>query len=133
MVEDKKRIIIVEDEPDTIEMFAEMMRLSGYFVLKSYGGPPALKLISEENPDVVVMDIMMPEFSGMDVLDHMQKNPDLRGIPVIIVSAKSLPRDIQAGLDAGAVAYLTKPVTFQQLSEAVQTTLDEKLGLDNQV
>ncbi len=127
MVEDKKRIIIVEDEPDTIEMFAEMMRLSGYSVLKSYGGPPALKLISEEKPDVVVLDIMMPEFSGMDVLDHMQNTPDLRAIPVIIVSAKSFPKDIQAGLDAGAVAYLTKPVTSQQLNEAVQTTLDQKL------
>jgi len=132
MVNDQKRIIIVEDEPDTIEMFAEMMRLSGYSVLKSYGGPPAMELISEEKPDVVVLDIMMPEVSGMDVLDHMRNDPELKEIPVVIVSAKSMPHDIQAGLEAGASVYLTKPVTYQQLNEAVQKSLDGTVGLDNQ-
>lgn len=123
MADNRKRIVIVEDEPDTIEMFTEMMRLSGYSVLKSYGGSPAISLISEEKPDLVVLDIMMPEMSGMEVLKHMRNDPELKNIPVIVVSAKSLPGDVQAGLDAGATAYLTKPVTYQQLNEAVRATL----------
>jgi len=123
MAEDQKKIIIIEDEPDTVEMFAEMMRLNGYNVLKSYGGSPAVDLIAEEKPDVVVLDMMMPDLSGIDVLNQIRNNPELTNIPVIIVSAMSMPHDIQAGLDAGAAAYLTKPVTYQQLSKAVQETL----------
>ncbi len=123
MVEDQKKIIIIEDEPDTVEMFAEMMRLNGYNVLKSYGGTPAINLISEEKPDAIVLDMMMPDLSGLDVLSQIRENPELAKIPVIVVSAMSMPQDIQAGLDAGASAYLTKPVTYQQLSQAVQKTL----------
>ena len=123
MVEDQKKIIIIEAEPDTVEMFAEMMRLNGYNVLKSYGGTPAINLISEEKPDAIVLDMMMPDLSGLDVLGQIRENPELAKIPVIVVSAMSMPQDIQAGLDAGASAYLTKPVTYQELSQAVQKTL----------
>ncbi len=123
MAEDQKKVVIIEDEPDTVEMFAEMMRLNGYTVLKSYGGTPAITLIAEEKPDAIVLDMMMPDLSGLDVLHQIRDNPELADIPVIIVSAKSMPQDIQAGLEAGASAYLTKPVTYQQLSQAVQKTL----------
>ena len=123
MADEQKKIIIIEDEPDTVEMFAEMMRLSGYSVLKSYGGALAISLITEEKPDAVVLDMMMPDLSGLDVLTQIRNNPDLVDLPVIIVSAMSMPQDIKAGLDAGASAYLTKPVTYQQLSRAVQETI----------
>ncbi len=121
--EHQKKIVIVEDEPDTAEMFAEMMRLSGYHVLKSYGGTPAIALISYEKPDAVVLDVMMPDLSGLEVLRYMRRDPRLAGIPVVVVSAKSLPRDIKEGLDAGADAYLTKPVAYQDLNAAVRTLL----------
>jgi DNA-binding response OmpR family regulator len=123
VAEVKKKIVIVEDEPDTNEMFAEMMQLSGYNVFKSYGGNSALTLISEENPDLVVLDLMMPGLSGLEVLEKMRADPAMSKIPVIIVSAKSLPQDIQTGLDAGASMYLTKPVTYQELHQAVQETI----------
>ncbi len=119
-----KKIIIVEDEPDTAEMFAEMMRLSGHQVLKSYGGTPAIALISHEVPDVVVLDVMMPDLSGLEVLRYMRRDPRLEKIPVIVVSAKSLPSDIKDGLDAGANIYLTKPVAFQDLNTAVRQVLE---------
>ena len=119
-----KKIIIVEDEPDTAEMFAEMMRLSGYHVLKSYGGTPAIALISQEIPDVVVLDVMMPDLSGLEVLRHLRRDPRLEKIPVIAVSAKSLPSDVKNGLDAGANKYLTKPVAFQDLNAAVRDVIN---------
>ncbi len=118
-----KKVVIVEDEPDTAEMFAEMMRLCGYKVYKSYGGNAAFKLLEEHKPDAVVLDVMMPDLSGLDVLRQMRKNPEMVDIPVIVASAKSLPSDIQAGLDAGASVYLTKPVTYQEFSQAVQKTI----------
>jgi DNA-binding response OmpR family regulator len=119
-----KKIVIVEDEPDTAEMFAEMMRLSGHHVLKSYGGTPAIALIAQELPDAVVLDVMMPDLSGLEVLRQLRRDPRLEEIPVIVVSAKSLPSDIKNGLDAGANVYLTKPVAFQDLNNAVRQVIE---------
>ncbi len=124
MAKPMKKVVIVEDEPDTAEMFAEMMRLSGYQVYKSYGGVAALELIDEHKPDAVVLDVMMSDLSGLDVLRQMRQNPEMVDIPVVVASAKSLPTDIQAGLDAGASVYLTKPVTYQEFNQAVQQTID---------
>lgn len=118
-----KKIIIIEDEPDTAEMFAEMMRLSGYEVIKSYGGSLAIDLIQSENPDAVVLDIMMPDVSGLEVLGQLRRDAKLAQIPIIVVSAKSLPSDIKDGLEAGARVYLTKPVSFLDLREAVETAI----------
>jgi two-component system phosphate regulon response regulator PhoB/two-component system alkaline phosphatase synthesis response regulator PhoP len=123
-----KKIIIVEDEPDTAEMFAEMMRLGGYHVIKSYGSTAAMGLIIKEMPDAVILDVMMPDVSGLEVLQFMQRDPGLSAIPVIVVSAKSLPSDIRTGLDAGAAVYLTKPVAFLDLRKAVEKVLTMPAG-----
>lgn len=128
MMVEQIRIVIVEDEPDTAEMFAEMMRLSGYHVQKVYGGTPAIALISHEIPDAVVLDVMMPDLSGLEVLRYLRRDPRLEKIPVIVVSAKSLPSDIKDGLDAGANKYLTKPVAFQDLNAAVQEVISAAIN-----
>jgi DNA-binding response OmpR family regulator len=119
----QKTIVVVEDEPDTAEMFAEMMRLNGYQVIKSYGGEDAVSLVAREKPDAVVLDIMMPDLSGLDVLRIMRNDPDLASIPVIVVSAKSLTSDIKHGMDAGASVYLVKPVAFMDLVAAVENAI----------
>jgi DNA-binding response OmpR family regulator len=128
IVSEPKKIVIVEDEPDTAEMFAEMMRLSGYDVLKSYGGTPAIALIATEKPDAVVLDVMMPDLSGLEVLRFIRRDPRLSHIPVIVVSAKSLPSDVRNGLEAGAAVYLTKPVAFQDLNTAVRDSIRAAQG-----
>jgi CheY-like chemotaxis protein len=120
MTSPQKTVIIVEDEPDAAEMFAEMMRVSGYRVVKIFSSTPAIGIISRENPDVVILDVMMPDISGLEVLRFMQREPQLRQIPVILVSAKSMPSDIKVGMDAGAARYLTKPVSFLDLKKAVE-------------
>jgi CheY-like chemotaxis protein len=118
-----KTVLIVEDEVDTAEMFAEMMRVSGYEVLKSYGGKQALGVISNKKPDIVVLDLMMPGFSGLDVLKFMRRDPRLDYIPVIVVSARNVEEDIQSCLEAGASYYLTKPVSFEQIMDAVEASI----------
>jgi len=119
-----KTIMIVEDEPDTAEMFAEMIRLSGYRIIKTYGGSAAIGLLEKEKPDALVLDLMMPDVSGMEVLHFIRREPHLENIPVIVVSAKSLPSDIKDGLEAGASTYLTKPVAFLDLIRAIENSLD---------
>jgi DNA-binding response OmpR family regulator len=123
MADKQKTVIVVEDEVDAAEMFAEMMRVNGFTVIKSHSSTPAISLIARELPDVVILDVMMPDVSGLEVLKFMRREPRLASIPVIVVSAKSLPIDIQYGLDAGASVYLTKPVGFQDLKQAVEKVL----------
>jgi len=116
--------MIVEDEPDAAELFGEMMRVSGYEVLKAHGSALAMTLIAQRRPDAVILDIMMPDISGLEVLRYMQRDAGLARIPVVIVSAKSLPRDVRDGLAAGAFIYLTKPVGFADLKNAVERALN---------
>jgi CheY-like chemotaxis protein len=115
-----KVVVVVDDEPETTEMIAEMVRLSGCQAIPTFGGTLAMNLIAREKPDVVVLDVMMPDLSGYDVLRFIRKDPRLKHIPVILVSARSRPEDIQEGLNAGAEVYLTKPVAFAELQQAVR-------------
>jgi DNA-binding response OmpR family regulator len=123
MAEDQKTVIVVEDEPDAAELFAEMMRVSGFRVLKTYSSTPAISLIAKEKPDIVLLDIMMPDISGLEVLRFMRREEELMQIPVIVVSARSMPSDIQEGLEAGATIYLTKPVGYLDLKKAVDEVI----------
>lgn len=120
---EKKTVFIIEDEEDAAELFAEMMRISGFRVLKTSKSAPAIEMMTADRPDVVLLDIMMPEVSGLDILRQMRRDPNLAGIPVIVVTAKGMPADIKNGMEAGASTYLTKPVGFQELKEAVERTL----------
>lgn len=115
-----KLVVVVDDEPETTEMIAEMVRLSGFQAISSYGGASAMNLIAREMPDAVVLDVMMPDRSGYDVIRFMRRDPRLQHIPVVMVSARDRPEDIQEGLQAGAEVYLTKPVAFSDLRQAVQ-------------
>ena len=123
MTEGQKTIIVVEDEQEAAEMFAEMMRVNGFRVLKANGSKPAMSLIDAEKPAAIILDIMMADISGLEVLRYIQRKPGLACIPVIVVSAKSLPADIKTGLEAGASIYLTKPVGYLDLKQAVEKVL----------
>src|SRR6266704_4269145 len=105
----EKTVLIIEDEEDAAELFAEMMRVSGYRVLKTSKSMPAISMMTTEKPDIVLLDIMMPEISGLDILRQMRRDPALANIPVIVITAKSMPSDIKNGMEAGASTYLTKP------------------------
>src|SRR4026208_2618256 len=123
---DPKTVLIIEDEEDAAELFAEMMRVSGFRVVKTSKSRPAISLMSSEKPDEILLDIMMPEISGLDILRQMRREPELANIPVIVVTAKSMPSDIKNGMEAGASTYLTKPVGFLELKDAVERALANK-------
>jgi two-component system, OmpR family, phosphate regulon response regulator PhoB len=131
MSSDPKTVLIIEDEPDAADLFAEMMRVSGFRVLKTTRSAPALAMMIAEKPAVVILDIMMPETSGLDILREMRVTPGLENIPVVVVSAKSMPVDIKTGMEAGASTYLTKPVGFLELKEAVEQAMGAQRSNSN--
>ena len=119
MTSTPKKIIIVEDQPAVADLLEEMLSIDKYQVSKIHSSGGALSVIRTEKPDVVLLDIMMPDVSGLEVLRFMRREPGLEQIPVVIVSAKTLPADIRMGLEAGATAYLTKPVDVNRLRKTV--------------
>jgi len=125
MMDLQKTVMIIEDEPDAAEMFAEMMRVNGFRVLKMFSSAHAIPIIAQEKPDIIILDIMMPDISGLEVLRYLHREPDLLSIPVIVVSAKGMPGDIKTGIEAGASMYLTKPVGFLDLKQAVEQVLNK--------
>ena len=126
----EKTVLIIEDEADAAELFAEMMRVSGFRVLKTSSSAPAISMMTAEKPDIVLLDIMMPGVSGLDILREMRSDPALADVPVVIVSAKGMPADIRHGMEAGASVYLTKPVGFLELKEAVERALGGKSAVE---
>ncbi|MBW8011873.1 MAG: response regulator [Chloroflexi bacterium] len=120
MDDKQKLILVVEDESDTADMFAEMLNLVGFRVVTSHASTSAFELLESEKPDAVLLDVMMPEISGLEVLREIRKNSTLKDIPVIVVTAKSLPSDIKDGFEAGATEYLSKPVSYLDLKKALE-------------
>lgn len=121
-----KKIIIVEDQPEVADLLEEMLSIDQYEVIKIHSSTGALSVIRAENPDAVLLDIMMPDVPGLEVLRFMRREPSLQKIPVVIVSAKTLPADIRTGLEAGATEYLTKPVDVEVLRSTVARVLQNE-------
>jgi CheY-like chemotaxis protein len=124
MAEDRKTILIVEDEPNVAEMFVEMFRVSDYEVHKCLSSSEALELAEQHKPDLIVLDVMMPKISGLTVLQQIRAVEGFETLPVIVVSSSALPKDIQAGLDAGATAYLAKPISYAELIYVVNQIIE---------
>jgi DNA-binding response OmpR family regulator len=123
-LEQRKNILVVEDDADTAELFSEMLKVNDFEVKHCLRSSHAIKSIIQHPPDAIILDIMMPDVSGLEVLHFVRSKNDFAKIPVVVVSAKGLPRDIQEGMAAGATAYLTKPVSYSDLRKAVINALD---------
>jgi len=116
-----KKVLIIEDYPATVEMIISYMEsLHGYALDFALDGPSGLAKIDSNKPDVVLLDIMMPGMSGLDVCKKLKGDPKTSKIPIIIVSAKVSDDDIKAGMAAGAEEYLTKPFDMNKLVELIK-------------
>lgn len=119
-----KRILLVEDHVETQEMFKFALEMAGFEVSTAGNGIKLIKKIREYLPDLIVMDVMMPWIDGYDLCRAVKETQDLKDIPIVIVSAKVAPEDIQTGLAAGAEDYLEKPVEIDELIRTIQKNLD---------
>lgn len=116
-------ILVVDDSPDNLEVLATRLRFRGYQVDTASSGKEALEQVSQSPPDLVLLDVMMPDIDGYEVTRHIKSDPNLPFIPVILVTARDSTQDKVAGLDAGADDYLTKPLNFPELEARVRSML----------
>jgi CheY-like chemotaxis protein len=118
-----KLILIVDDNEDVAHIAAAYLSKRGYAVVTATDGPRALALVAERRPDCILLDIMMPTMSGLEVLTRLKQEPATSSIPVILVTAKSGDDDVLEGYKEGADYYITKPFSAQQLVYGVRLVL----------
>lgn len=124
MGNDKKNtILIVDDDANIINLLAKRLTQEGFDVLSTKDGKSGIEIASSKIPDIILLDLLMPEISGKDVLRELKNNPDTAGIPVIIVSAVADTEDKIDGLSLGANDYIVKPFRFQEVIARINTQL----------
>ena len=119
-----KRILIADDEPNIRQLVAFTLRRRGYTVLEAEDGTVALELIQREQPDLALLDVMMPGLTGIAVTQQLASDPATAGIPVILLSAKGQSIEIEEGLASGAQMYLVKPFSPRELAERIGEVLN---------
>ncbi len=115
-------VLVVDDDPNIRKMIIAALRREGYEFAEAPNGKEALEIMRAQRPDVVVLDLMMPIVSGWEVLQERENDPELRQIPVIIVSATRAP-EIATAVDKGICAFLPKPFDIAALSALVRSCL----------
>ena len=117
------KILIAEDDLLIAETVGLALLRSGHEVFHAATGSGALAAIAAERIDLVLLDLMLPVMHGLEVLRHLKGNPKHASIPVVILSARSRAKDLQAGREAGAVEYVTKPFGMKELLAVISRNL----------
>ncbi len=119
----KERILIVDDDETMVNLLATILEIEGFTAWKALDGETALKMISQEVPDLVLLDIMMPGVDGFEVLATLRSDPRTEELPIIMLTARSDDRDIFEGWKRGADEYVTKPFDPRKLIETIRNVL----------
>ena len=123
----QKRILCIEDEPEMIDLIRLILGRRGFMVSGAAGGKAGLAAVRAEHPDLVLLDLMMPDMDGWEVYQQMKADESTRHIPVIVVTAKAQSIDKVLGLHIAKVDdYIAKPFSPQELLTSVEKTLAEK-------
>ena len=117
------RILLAEDEQQIGDMVTFKLTTSGHRVVRVGDGEAALAAAERDRPDVIILDVMMPLVDGFAVLGRLKSNPELRAIPVIMLTARGQERDVLSGLQAGAADYIVKPFSLKELIARVDVAL----------
>jgi len=114
------KVVVIDDEPFIIMMIGEKLRREGFEVVTSRESVHALELVRRERPDLVILDWMMPEVSGIEICRRLKADPELSGIPIYILTARSQLEDEKTGMECGATRFVTKPFSVSSLMEMVR-------------
>jgi two-component system response regulator VicR len=124
MAIDQMRVVCIEDEPEMIDLVRLILGRKGFEVIGADGGIEGLEKVRTEKPDLVLLDLMMPDMDGWEVYQQIKADPELRDIPVVVVTAKAQSIDKVLGLHIAKVDdYITKPFGPQELLESVEKIL----------
>jgi twitching motility two-component system response regulator PilG len=121
----KKKVLIVEDEESLLKLESILLTSKGYEVKGVSNGQAALDAFAEERPDLVLLDIMLPEIDGFEVCRRIKENPETKDIPVVMLTAKKSRKDMARGEKVGADWYITKPFKSAMVIKTIQRFLEE--------
>ena len=119
----KRTIMVVDDNPDIVDSVKTILEVKGYGVQFAYSGQEVFDLLGEQKPDLIILDIMMPQTDGLEVLTRLKGDPGTASIPVIMLTAKVQYEDVLEGYKMGADYYITKPFTNTQLLTGINLLL----------
>lgn len=118
-----KRVLVIDDLPENVFMLQDRLEHEGYEVITAYDGQTGIDKAVEEIPDLILLDVMMPDITGIEVCKTLVKDPRTKNIPIILVTAKSGAEDTKEGLEAGAFDYIKKPFNRIELLARVNSAL----------
>jgi len=128
VIETKRKVLVADDEPNIVTALEFLLRRAGYDVRAAGNGDETLALVENWQPDVVLMDIMMPVKSGYEVCQRMRSRAEWNHIKIVMVSAKGREAEVNKGLSLGADLYVTKPFSTQELIEQINGLVAEPRG-----
>lgn len=120
---DRKRILLVDDEEHLLEMLSRRLQSWTYEVLTSTNGEEGLRMAEDEQPDLILLDILLPKMPGREVCIQLKNNSQTRHIPVVFLTALGMPEQVEAGFRVGAAGYVVKPLNPQELREQISECL----------
>ena len=118
------QIMVVDDDPDTVTILARYLQREGFATLEALSGPQCLKLVAEHHVDVILLDLMMPEMDGFEVVRALKNNPATAEIPIIMITARDDIESRSEGMRVGVSDFLAKPVFRKQLANRIKAQLD---------
>ena len=121
----KPKIMIVDDEPDVVTMIENALKSDGFIVVRAYDGIEALDLVSIENPDLILLDIMMPMMSGYEVCEQIKANPQTQHIPIVCITSAHASDALAQSQRAGAATLITKPFLPAELLAQIRRHLPQ--------
>ncbi len=124
-MDNKRTIMVVDDNPDIVTIVKTILEVKGYGVQSAFSGQEVFNLLSEQKPDLIILDIMMPQMDGLEVLTRLKEDSGTATIPVILLTAKVQYEDVLGGYNMGADYYITKPFTSTQLLNGINLLLGE--------
>lgn len=119
----KKKILVVDDEQDLLDLIEYNLKKEGFDVLRAENGEEGIEIAKAHNPDLVLMDIMMPKMDGMVAVETMRADPELKPIPIIFLTARSDEKTEIEGLNKGGDDYITKPISTTKLISRIKAVL----------
>ncbi len=120
--------MVVDDEQDMVDLIKTMLEAKGYGVQSANSGQEAFNLLGEQKPDLIILDIFMPQMDGLEVLVRLRENPGTASIPVILLTTQGEYEDFLEGYQVGANYYIPKPFTKGQLLDGVNSILGRNQG-----
>lgn len=122
----KHTILVVDDEPEAVELIRFNLTQAGFKVASALDGPAALQKARQLKPDLIVLDVMLPEMDGLEVCKILRRDPDFNAIPIIMLTARAAEVDRVVGLEIGADDYLTKPFSPRELTLRIKKLLQRR-------